>query len=138
MRETNEYFKGILNQILDSYAIIENLGDSPNDLYVLQIEISKIMGLFKIIFRKLSKTDGFPQEVSGLHKIIGDYLENYDFSREIDLLLKTFSEDQSRVKNIRMSISKSLNDKELIEKIYSTSKKPVSYTHLTLPTSDLV
>ncbi len=123
MRETNEYFKGILNQILDSYAIIENLGDSPNDLYVLQIEISKIMGLFKIIFRKLSKTDGFPQEVSGLHKIIGDYLENYDFSREIDLLLKTFSEDQSRVKNIRMSISKSLNDKELIEKIYSTSKK---------------
>ena len=123
MRETNEYFKGILNQILDSYAIIENLGDSPNDLYVLQIEISKIMGLFKIIFRKLGKTDGFPQEVSGLHKIIGDYLENYDFSREIDLLLKTFSEDQSRVKNIRMSISKSLNDKELIEKIYSTSKK---------------
>jgi len=123
MRETNEYFKGILNQILDSYAIIENLGDSPNDLYVLQIEISKIMRLFKIIFRKLSKTDGFPQEVSGLHKIIGDYLENYDFSREIDLLLKTFSEDQSRVKNIRMSISKSLNDKELIEKIYSTSKK---------------
>ena len=123
MRETNEYFKGILNQILDSYAIIENLGDSPNDLYVLQIEISKIMGLFKFIFRKLSKTDGFPQEVSGLHKIIGDYLENYDFSREIDLLLKTFSEDQSRVKNIRMSISKSLNDKELIEKIYSTSKK---------------
>ena len=123
MRETNEYFKGILNQILDSYAIIENLGDSPNDLYVLQIEISKIMGLFKIIFRKLSKTDGFLQEVSGLHKIIGDYLENYDFSREIDLLLKTFSEDQSRVKNIRISISKSLNDKELIEKIYSTSKK---------------
>ena len=123
MRETNEYFKGILNQILDSYAIIENLGDSPNDLYVLEIEISKIMGLFKIIFRKLGKTDGFPQEVSGLHKIIGDYLENYDFSREIDLLLKTFSEDQSRVKNIRISISKSLNDKELIEKIYNTSKK---------------
>ena len=123
MRETNEYFKGILNQILDSYAIIENLGDSPNDLYVLQIEISKIMGLFKIIFRKLGKTDGFPQEVSGLHKIIGDYLENYDFSREIHLLLKTFSEDQSRVKNIRISISKSLNDKELIEKIYNTSKK---------------
>ena len=123
MRETNEYFKGILNQILDSYAIIENLGDGPNDLHVLQIETSKIMGLFKIIFRKLNKTDGLPQEVSQLHKIVGDYLQNYDFSREIDLLLKTFSEDQSRVKNIRMSISKSLNDKELIEKIYSTSKK---------------
>ena len=28
MRETNEYFKGILNKILDSYAIIENLTDN--------------------------------------------------------------------------------------------------------------
>tara|TARA_B110000014_G_scaffold256535_1_gene239745 strand:+ start:872 stop:1246 length:375 start_codon:yes stop_codon:yes gene_type:complete len=123
MRETNEYFKGILNQVLDSYAIIENLDNSPNDLYVLQIELSKVMGLFKIISRKLSKNNDLPQEFSKLHKIIGEYLENYDFTREIDLLLKTFSEDQSRVKNIRISISKSLNDKELIEKIYNMSKK---------------
>jgi len=123
MRETNEYFKGILNKILDSYAIIENLDNSPNDLYVLQIEVSKVMGLFKIISRKLSKNNDLPQEFSKLHKIVGEYLENYDFSREIDLLLKTFSEDQSRVKNIKISISKSLNDKELIEKIYNMSKK---------------
>ena len=81
------------------------------------------MGLFKIIFRKLSKNNDSLQDFSKLHKIVGEYLENYDFSREIDLLLKTFSEDQSRVKNIRMSISKSLNDKELIEKIYNMSKK---------------
>ena len=123
MRETNEYFKGILNQVLDSYAIIENLDNSPNDLYVLQIELSKVMGLFKIISRKLSKNNDLPQEFSKLHKIIGEYLENYDFTREIDLLLKTFSEDQSRVRNIRMSISQSLNDKDLIEKIYNISKK---------------
>ena len=123
MRETNEYFKGILNKILDSYAIIENLDNSPNDLYVLQIEVSKVMGLFKIISRKLSKNNDLPQEFSKLHKIVGEYLENYDFSRETDLLLKTFSEDQSRVKNIKISISKSLNDKELIEKIYNMSKK---------------
>ena len=123
MREVNEYFKGILNQILDSYAIIENLDNSPNDLHVLQIEVSKMMGLFKIISRKLNKNNDLPQEFSKLHKIVEEYLENYDFSREIDLLLKTFSEDQSRVKNIRMSISKSLNDKELIEKFYNMSKK---------------
>ena len=82
-----------------------------------------MMGLFKIISRKLNKNNDLPQEFSKLHKIVQEYLENYDFSREIDLLLKTFSEDQSRVKNIRMSISKSLNDKELIEKIYNMSKK---------------
>ena len=123
MRETNEYFKGILNQILDSYAIIENLDNTPNDLHVLQIEVAKIMGLFKIISRKLDKTSELPQDFFKLHKIVEEYLVNYDFSREIELLLKTFSEDQSRVKNIRLSVSKSLNDKELIEKIYSLSKK---------------
>ena len=123
MREANEYFKGILNQILDSYAIIENLDNTPNDLHVLQIEVAKIMGLFKIISRKLDKTNDLPQDFSKLHKIVEEYLVNYDFSREIELLLKTFSEDQSRVKNIRLSVSKSLNDKELIEKIYSLSKK---------------
>ncbi len=119
----NEYFKGILNQILDSYAIIEDLGNTSNDLHVLQIEIAKITGLFKIIFRKLSKTNDLTKDFSTLQKIVGNYLDNYDFSREIELLLKTFSEDQSRVKNIRLSISKSLNDKELIEKIYNLSKK---------------
>ncbi len=123
MREVNEYFKGILNQILDSYAIIENLDNTPNDLHVLQIEVAKIMGLFKIISRKLDKTNDLPQDFSKLHKIVVEYLVNYDFSREIELLLKTFSEDQYRVKNIRLSVSKSLNDKELIEKIYSLSKK---------------
>jgi histidyl-tRNA synthetase len=123
MREMNEYFKGILNQILDSYAIIEDLGNTSNDLHVLQIEIAKITGLFKIIFRKLSKTNDLTKDFSTLQKIVGNYLDNYDFSREIELLLKTFSEDQSRVKNIRLSISKSLNDKELIEKIYNLSKK---------------
>lgn len=123
MREMNEYFKGILNQILDSYAIIEDLGNTSNDLHILQIEISKIMGLFKIISRKLNKTNDLTKDFSTLHKIVRNYLDNYDFSREIELLLKTFSEDQSRVKNIRLSISKSLNDKELIEKIYSLSKK---------------
>ncbi len=123
MRGTNEYFKGVLNQILDSYAIIENLENSPDDLHVLQIEVAKIMGFFKIIFRKLNKTNDLPQEFSKLHRITGEYLEHYDFSREIDLLLKTFSEDQSRVRNIRMSISQSLNDKDLIEKIYNISKK---------------
>ena len=123
MREMNEYFKGILNQILDSYAIIEDLGNTSIDLHVLQIETAKITGLFKIIFRKLSKTNDLTKDFSTLQKIVGNYLDNYDFSREIELLLKTFSEDQSRVKNIRLSISKSLNDKELIEKIYNLSKK---------------
>ena len=123
MREINDYFKGILNKILDSYAIIENLTDKPSDLQVLKIEMAKTMGFFTIISRKLRKMDNKTHEFSILQKIVGEYLENYDFSREIDLLLKTYSEDQSRVKNIRISILRSLKNDQLIEKIYDLSKK---------------
>ena len=123
MREINDYFKGILNKILDSYAIIENLTDNPSDLQVMKIEMAKTMGFFTIISRKLRKMDNKTHEFSILQKIVGEYLENYDFSREIDLLLKTYSEDQSRVKNIRISILRSLKNDQLIEKIYDISKK---------------
>ena len=62
-------------------------------------------------------------EFSNLQKIIGVYLKNYDFSREIELLLRTFSEDQNRVKNIRTAVLNSLKDKKLIDKIYTESKE---------------
>ena len=67
--------------------------------------------------------DNKSSEFSTLEKIVAEYIKNYDFSREIDLLLKTYSEDISRVKNIRISILKSLNDNKLIEKMYDISKK---------------
>ena len=123
MRNANEYFKDILIKILDSYAIIENLTDNPDDLQVLKIEMAKTMGFFTIIHRKLRNMDNKSSEFSTLEKIVSEYLKNYDFSREIDLLLKTYSEDRSRVKNIRISILRSLTDKKLIEKLYDISKK---------------
>ena len=123
MRDMHEYFRGILNQILDSYAVIENLTDTPADLELLQIEMAKIMGFFTIIFRKRDKMNDISNEFSNLQKIISVYLKNYDFSREIELLLRTFSEDQNRVKNIRTAIVTSLKDKELIDKIYTESKE---------------
>jgi hypothetical protein len=121
MRDMHEYFRGILNQILDSYAVIENLSDKPADLEVLQIEMAKIMGFFTI--RKRDKMNDISNEFSNLQKIISVYLKNYDFSREIELLLRTFSEDQNRVKNIRIAVLNSLKDKKLIDEIYTESKE---------------
>ena len=95
MRETNDYFKGILIKILDSYAILENLTDNSTDLQVLKIEMAKTMGFFTIIHRKLRIMDNKSSEFSTLEKIVAEYIKNYDFSREIDLLLKTYSEDLS-------------------------------------------
>ena len=49
------------------------------------------------------------------------YIQNYDFLREINLLLDTYSEDNLRVRNIRDSVLKSLNENKLIQKIYEMS-----------------
>ena len=49
------------------------------------------------------------------------YIQNHDFSREINLLLDTYSEDSLRVRNIRDSVLKSLNENELIQKIHDMS-----------------
>ena len=53
-----------------------------------------------------------------LEKRINLYFQNYDFSREINLLLDTYANDIHRVKNIRDSVISSLNDNKLIEMIY--------------------
>ncbi len=39
-----EYVKGILQQIKDSYQILEGLGDKPGDLEIIKIELLKING----------------------------------------------------------------------------------------------
>ena len=58
-----------------------------------------------------------------MEKNIKLYFENYEFSREISLLLDTYSEDKLRVRNIRDSVIKSLDDRELIKKIYEVSNE---------------
>ena len=44
------------------------------------------------------------------------YTETYDFSREINLLSQIYYNDPLRLKNLRLLIIESLNDKKLIEK----------------------
>jgi hypothetical protein len=50
----DEYLKGILGQILNSYKILTELGDEPGDLDVIKKELSKIKGLLQVINAKLN------------------------------------------------------------------------------------
>ena len=53
--DIDEYLKGILRQILDSYKILLELTDSPNDLDIIKKETSKIKGLLQVIRNKLNE-----------------------------------------------------------------------------------
>ena len=123
MNTFHEYLKGILQQILDSYQILTELNDNPGDLQIINREFSKIKGFLQVIKNKLSEKKYQSDNLVTLHKLSSYYIENYDFVREINLLSKTYSSDPNRLKNIRLVIIQSLNDRKLIEKFQTVLNK---------------
>lgn len=117
MDNFDNYIKQILDQILDSFQIIEKLSDTSGDLEILKKEWLKIRGLFLVLKRKIDDANKTNDAFVSLSKGISYYVDNYDFEREIDIMAPLYSEDTNRLKNIRYKIIESLNDKKLIEKI---------------------
>ena len=113
----NEYLKGILRQILESYKILTELNDNPSDLHTMKQEISKIIGLSLVVKNKLEGKKNQSDSFVTIYKLFSYYIETYDFSREIDILAQIYYKDSNRLKNLRLLIIDSLNDKHLIEKL---------------------
>jgi len=123
IKSGNEYLNSILKKILNSYSIIDELSDKAIDLELLEVEVRKINGLLLVLSKKITSITNNSSDAKNLEKNIVDYIQNYDFLREINLLLNTYSEDSLRVRNIRDSVIKSLNENKLIQKIYDMSNK---------------
>ena len=114
--DIDEYLKGILGQILDSYKILSELNDNPNDLDVIKKELAKIRGLLQVIQNKLNSKKYQSDHLVTLRKLSTYYIETYDYSREVEYLTQIYDEDPNRIKNLRTLILNSLNDKRMIEK----------------------
>ena len=121
IKDRDEYLNNVMKKILNSYSIIENLSDRPVDLELLEVEVRKINGFLLVLSKKVILLGNNSSNTKNLEKKIIFYMQNYDFSREINLLLDTYSEDSLRVRNIRDSVLKSLNENELIQKIHDMS-----------------
>ena len=115
----DEYLKGILEQILTSYKILTELNDNPGDLETIKKELSKIRGLLLVIHQKLDGKKYQSDHLVTLHKLSVYYIDTYDFTREIEILSQVYCNDSNRLKNLRMLIINSLNDKNLIEGLQS-------------------
>ena len=116
MTNIDEYLKGVLEQVLTSYKILTELNDNPNDLETINKELAKIRGLLQVIHIKLSEKKYQSDHLVTLYKLSGYYIDTYDFGREIKILAEVYYKDSNRLKNLRVLIINSLNDKELIEK----------------------
>ena len=123
MGTIDEYLKGILGQILASYKILTELNDSPNDLEIIKEELSKIRGLLQVIRSKLDGKKYQTDHLVTLYELAAYYDDTYDFTREIEILGQVYYKDSGRLKNLRMLIVNSLNDKKLVEKLQTILNK---------------
>ena len=117
MVTNDEYLKGILGQILVSYKTLTELNDNPNDLEIIKKELSKINGLLQVMRSKLDGKKYQTDHLVALYKLATYYIDTYDFTREIEILGQVYYKDSDRLKNLRLLIIDSLNDKKLIEKL---------------------
>ena len=123
MVTTIEYFHDLMKKILKSYDVIKNLGDTKTDLQILDVELTKINGLLKVLLRKSKEYSTLNTEFPKLQIKLQRYFENHYFTNELEKIKEIYSEDPLRVKNIRTSIINSLQENQLIFRIYEIAKE---------------
>ncbi len=123
MVDFDNYLKGLLKQIFESYQLLTRLEDKTGDLEIIKKELAKIKGLLHVIINKLNSIDNNSNAYVELLSASDTYIKNYDFFREIDTMSKLYSDDPNRLQNLRQTIIASFNDDGLIEKIESLMEK---------------
>ncbi len=118
----NEYFCDLMKKILSRYDVIKNLEDSKEDFFTLDVELTKINGLLRVLLRKSEEFSDKNPEFSKLTKKIQNYFDNYYFSGELEKIKEIYSEDPLRIKHIRNSIINSLQNDNMIFRINKITK----------------
>ena len=99
-----EHLKKILAHIIDSYHVLEKIEDKPGDLAKIEKEMLKINGFIRVVSNKIDP-DNIPASDFKILRIkFSQYLENYSFEAEIKTMASLYSDDMSRVKNMRLKI----------------------------------
>ena len=113
----NEHLKKILSHILDSYQILIEIEDKHGDLAKIEKEMLKINGFIKVVSNKID-LDKISTSNFEIVKIkFSQYLENYSFEKEIKTMAPLYSNDMSRVKNMRLKILEALKNKNMIDDV---------------------
>ena len=112
-----EYLKKILNHIVDSYSTLETIDDKPGDLAKIQKEMLKINGFVKVVSNKIDP-DKIPNSDFKIIKTkFSEYLEAYSFEKEIETMAPLYSDDVSRIKNMRLKILEALKNKNMMSNV---------------------
>ena len=113
----NEYLKNILNQILDSYNILKNIDEKKEDLDFIKKEMLKINGFLKVVLRKIDSDKIQSSDFKLVKSKFQNYLDSYYFEKEIETMAPLYSNDLSRVKNMRLKILEALEGRRMMEDV---------------------
>ena len=119
----NEYLKGMLEKIIESYAILSDLDDKPGDVEIIKTQILKIRGFLQVLANKLDEGRYPSLNIKNLQKKARSYLESYYFEKEIDNVSMIYADDPGRLKNLRLVILESLDDKKMMEDITEMARE---------------
>lgn len=117
-----KYLKGILEKIIESHGVLSGLNDAPEDLDTMSLELVKIRGFLLVISNKVDASRYPSIDIKRLQAKSRSYLDTYDFEREIGNLGSLYANDSNRLKNMRLLILESLNDKKLMEDIADAAR----------------
>ncbi len=112
-----EYIKNILEKFTVSYRTLQELEDKTGDLEIIKKEISKINGFFQVLVNKIRISKIESSDFLDLKSKLEYYLNNYSFEKEIETMNALYSDDKNRLKNIRLKILESFDDRKLKEKV---------------------
>ncbi|HJJ22725.1 MAG TPA: hypothetical protein OQH54_03295 [Nitrosopumilus sp.] len=113
----NEHLKNILTQVLGSYSNLKEINDKPNDLNVIKLEMLKINGFLKVVLKKFDADKIISSDFKTVKSKFQHYLDNYYFEQEIETMAPLYSNDVSRVKNMRLKILEALEERKMMDDI---------------------
>ena len=119
----NEYLKNILRQILDSYNMLKEIEDKKEDLNNIKKEMLKMNGFLKVVLKKIDSDKITSSNFRVIKSKFQHYLDNYYFEKEIETMAPLYSNDHSRVKNMRLKILEALEDRKMMEEIEDLIEK---------------
>ena len=119
----NEYLKNIFNQILDTYNVLKKIDEKKEDLDIVKKEMLKINGFLKVVLRKIDSDKIQSSKFEIVQSKFQHYLDNYYFEKEIETMAPLYSNDLSRVKNMRLKILEAIDEKKMMDDVEELIEK---------------
>ena len=103
--------------------MLKEIEDKKEDLNNIKKEMLKINGFLKVVLKKLDSDKITSSNFKIIKSKSQHYLENYYFEKEIETMAPLYSNDLSRVKNMRLKILEALENRKMMEEIKELIEK---------------